>query len=119
MPPKWMRPDEQVSKATGKCDFTDDIRNGVNRLKEERKISKHFDGAEVVWVELPRSYSGIASSKYLEWLPDNFVVSLITIPVAKFTMCVPSELQAEFTTVALDKYQEAQQGVVGNGGKYR
>jgi hypothetical protein len=119
MPPKWMRPDEQVSKATGKCDFTDDIRNGVNRLKEERKISKHFDGAEVVWVELPRSLSGIASSKYLEWLPDNFVVILITIPDAKFTMCVPSELQAEFTTAALDKYQEAQQGVVGNGGKYR
>lgn len=62
---------------------------------------------------------GYCEQQYLEWLPDNFVVSLITIPDAKFTMCVPSELQAEFTTAALDKYQEAQQGVVGNGGKYR
>lgn len=104
---------ERSNRSLGRADHADDIYHNKNRLEEETNISKYFDGADVTWVELPRSYSGVASTKYLELFPENFTISMITTPDSKFVMCVPTHLKDSFTMEALDEYQESQQASTG------
>lgn len=73
------------------------------RIKSEKNVSNLFDDT-AIWIEIPKNYSSVFASSYLDLSPPGSNVAFFPSSKTTYKVCVPERLNHHFTKAALDDY---------------